>query len=213
MAYEPDSPINSLFAEYGAVFEKWEDLALARWLAQTLGQLEGRVWRLSHPLVTSYHLAAQVANRRQLWFQRLATPPAAYLAAGCCRAPLLPFLTRDIRAEGLVCHHCNEIVVPYDDLPEGLKAPLEGWAKAYEPVHAVAHWDDRQRRRSGNYEEAFENAAEESIRLLRVCGYELAPLLLDHYAAVVWEDQDECLDVRAEEVLRTGGASGGGSHL
>jgi hypothetical protein len=204
MAYEPETPINSVFVEYGAVFDTWEDLALARWLAQTLGQLEGRVWRLSHPLVTAYRLGAQVANRRQLWFQRLATPPAAYAASPCCRAPLLPFLTRDVRAEGLVCHHCNEILLPFDELPETLRPGFEAWAREYEPIHGVAHWDDRQRRRCGNYDDAYENAAQQAIRLLRVCGYELAPKLLEHYAAVIWEDQDECLDVRPEEVLKAG---------
>lgn len=203
MSFEPESPINSLFQEYGAVFQTWEDHALARWLAQTLGQLEGRVWRLSHPLVTAYRLGAQVAFQRQLWFQRLATPPAAYLESPCCRAPQLPLLTRDIRAEGLVCHHCNEIMLPFDDLPTALRPDLEAWAKEYEPVHGVAHWDDRQRRRCGNYDDAYENAANHSIRLLRTCGYVLAPRLLEFNAAIIWEDQDECLEVRPEEITPT----------
>src|ERR1017187_7893542 len=69
--------------------------ALARWLAQTLGELEGRAWRLSHPLVGAYRLAAQIAHDRQIWFKRLATPPAAYAESPCCRAPFLPLLTRD----------------------------------------------------------------------------------------------------------------------
>jgi len=202
MAFESESPINSLFQEYGAVFQTWEDHALARWLAQTLGQLEGRAWRLSHPLVTSYRLAAQVAHQRQLWFQRLATAPAAYRESPCCRAPLLPLLTRDVRAEGLVCHHCNEILTPFEELPAAIRPELETWAREYEPVHAVAHWDDRQRRKSGNYDDAYENAAQQAIRLLHTSGFVLAPKLLETYAAVIWEDQDECLEVRPEEVSR-----------
>ena len=33
-----------------------------------------------------------------------------------------------------------------------------------------------------------------------VAGRELAPKLLNVYAAVIWEDQDECLEVRPEDV-------------
>ena len=58
-------------------------------------------WRLSHPLVGAYRLAAKIAHDRQIWFKRLATPPAAYAESPCCRAPLLPLLTRDVCAEGL----------------------------------------------------------------------------------------------------------------
>jgi hypothetical protein len=200
MAFEPDSPLDSLWREYGRVFQDWDDLTLARWLAQTLGQLEGRAWRLSHPLVGAYRLAAQVAHGRQIWFKRLATPPAAYPESPCCRAPFLPLLTRDARAEGLICQHCNEILVPFDEIPADLRAAIESWANHYEPVHAVAHWDDRQRKRAGNYDAAYENAAEQAEQLLARAGRDLAPKLLDSYAAVVWEDQDECLEVRPEDV-------------
>ena len=158
------------------------------------------MWRLSHPLVGAYRLAAQVAHSRQIWFKRLATAPAAFPESACCRAPLLPLLTRDVRAEGLICQHCNEILVPFDELPAELHEQLELWAKSYEPVHAVAHWDDRQRKRIGNYDAAYENAAQQAEQLLAFAGRELAPKLLDHYATVIWEDQDECLEVRPEDV-------------
>jgi hypothetical protein len=200
MAMESDSPLDSLWQEYGRTFRDWDDLTLARWLAQTLGQLEGRAWRLSHPLVGAYRLAAQVAHEKQIWFKRLATPPAAYAESPCCRAPFLPLLTRDVRAEGLVCQHCNEILVPFEEIPVERRADLEAWAQQYEPVHAVAHWDDRQRKRSGNYDAAYEAAAEQAEQLLACSGRQLAPKLLDLYAAVVWEDQDECLEVRPEDV-------------
>ena len=200
MPFESESPINNLLKEYGAVFQTWDDQTLARWLAQTLGQLEGKSWRLSHPLVFSYRLAAQVANDRQIWNQRLATPPSVYSAAPCCGSPLLPLLTRDIRVEGLICQHCNAILVPFEEIPAEIRPTLEAWAQQYEPVHAVAHWDDRQRRRVGNYDNAYENAAQQAERLLACAGRELAPKLLDFYPAVIWEDQDECLEVRPEEV-------------
>ncbi len=77
---------------------------------------------------------------------------------------------------------------------------LDAWAKEYEPVHAVAHWDDRQRRRVGNYDAAYENAAKEAEQFLSRAGRELAPKLLNLYPAIIWEDQDECLEVRPEDV-------------
>jgi hypothetical protein len=200
MAFPSDSPFDLLMQEYSRVFRDWDDLTLARWLAQTLGQLEGRAWRSSHPLVGAYLLAAKIAHDRQIWFKRLATPPAGYTESPCCRAPFLPLLTRDVHNAGLICEHCGETLVPFEEMAVELRPALEAWAKNYEPVHAVAHWDDRQRRRAGNYDDAYENAAKQAEQLLAYNGRELAPKLLDAYAAVIWEDADECLEVRPEDV-------------
>ncbi len=93
MAFESESPLDTLWKEYGLVFADFDELTLARWLAQTLGQLEGKSWRLSHPLVGAYRLAAQLGHDRQIWQKRLATPPAAYAESPCCRAPLLPLMS------------------------------------------------------------------------------------------------------------------------
>jgi len=196
-----DSPLDLLWKEYGLVFRDFDDLTLARWMAQTLGQFEGKVWRLSHPLLGAYRLAAQLAHERQIWFKRLATPPAAYGESACCRAPALPLLTRDIRDAGLICQHCNETLLPFDEIAEPMRVALDNWANAYAPVHAVAHWDDAQRKTSGNYERAFEKAAKDAERLLGQAGGKLARDLLESYPAVVWEDQDECLEVRPEDVV------------
>ena len=117
---EPDSPFDLLWKEYSLVFREFDELTLARWMAQTLGQFEGKVWRLSHPLMGAYRLAAQVAHERQTWFKRLATPPQAYPESPCCRAPMLPLLTREVQESGLICQHCNETLVPFDELPEPL---------------------------------------------------------------------------------------------
>ena len=92
------------------------------------------------------------------------------------------------------------MLVPFDELPDELKPTLEAWGAKYAPVHAVAHWDDRQPKGAGNYDRAYDNAAKEAERLLAQAGSQLAPRLLDVYPAVVWEDQDECLDVRPEDV-------------
>ncbi len=200
MPLNPDSRLDQLWNEYSLAFRDFDDLTLARWLAQTLGQLEGRTWRLSHPLIGAYRLAAQLANQRQVWLKRLATPPAAYQEAQCCRAPTLPLLTRDVCECGLLCQHCNETLVPVDEIPVELRGDLEKWAGQYGPVHAVAHWDDRQRRSSKNYDQAYEKAANEAERLLAMAGQQLMPKFLDFYPAAVWEDQDECLSVQPEDI-------------
>ncbi len=106
-----------------ASFESWDNLTLARWLAQTLGQLEaapgGSRIRSSARIAS----ARKIGHDRSVWLQRLATPPAAYAESPCCRAPFLPLLTRDVRAEGLICQHCNEILVPFDEIPAELREP------------------------------------------------------------------------------------------
>jgi hypothetical protein len=201
MAQNPESPLDQLWKEYSAAFQDFDDLTLARWLAQTLGQLEGKTWRLSHPLLGAYRLAAQLGHERQIWFKRLATPPSAYVESPCCRAPMLPLLTRDVSDAGLICQHCNDTLVPFDEIPAALRSDVESWASQYALVHAVAHWDDRQRKSGGNYDRACENAAKEAEVLLARAGSQLAPKLLEFYPAVVWEDQDECLEVRPEDVL------------
>jgi hypothetical protein len=197
---QESSPLESLWLEYGRGLRDWDDLTLARWLAQTLGQLEGRVWRFSHPLAVLYRLGAQIGHERSIWHKRLATTPAAYTESPCCRAPVLPLLTRDVRESGLVCLHCSETLVSFDEIPEEVRDELQAWAEQYAPVHAVAHWDDRQRR-TGNYDSAFEHAAQQAEKFLAQSGKDLAPRLLNIYAAVIWEDQDECLEVRPEDVL------------
>src|SRR5437667_12320320 len=103
-----ESPVDRLWKEYSAVFRDFDDLTLARWLAQTLGQLEGRAWRLSHPLIRAYRLAAQLAHDRPIWLKRLVHPPSAYVEAPCCRAPLLPLLLRDVLDSCLICRHSGQ---------------------------------------------------------------------------------------------------------
>src|SRR5687768_6671780 len=89
-------PVNKLWEEYQQPFNELDDHTLARWLCQTLGQFEGKLWRMSHPLVGAYRAAADIAQDRQIWHKRLATPPAAFPPAECCRAPMLLVFTRDI---------------------------------------------------------------------------------------------------------------------
>src|ERR1700733_10676657 len=116
-----DSPLDRLWQEYGLVFRDFDDHSLARWLCQTLAQLRGRVWRVSPPLVGAYRLGAGSAHDRQIWLKRLAAPPAGYVESDCCRAPLVPFFTRDALDSGLLCLHCNATVAPLDDLAKAVQ--------------------------------------------------------------------------------------------
>lgn len=200
MSSSPESPLDHLWEEYGLVFRDFDDLTLARWMSQTLSQLRGRAWRLSHPLLGAYRLAAQIGHDRQVWLKRLANPPHGYIEAPCCRAPLLPLFTRDIVESGLACQHCAGCAVPFDEISPELQEKIRVWAADYAPVHAVAHWDDHQRRGVKNYDRALENAAEKAEVLLARAGIDLIPKLLDHFPAAVWEDQDECLDIRPEDI-------------
>jgi hypothetical protein len=196
-----DTSPDRLWTEYSSVFEEFDDTTLARWLAQTLGQLGGRVWRFSHPLIGSYRLAAEVGHRRQIWLMRLASVPANFPSAPCCRAPVLPLFSRDIVQSGLICQHCSETLTPFEDLPAELQAAVKSWADEYAPVHAVAHWEDRLRKSASDYEQACDDAAEEAEKLLAIAGSKLLPRFLEHYPAVIWEDQDECLEVRPEDIV------------
>jgi hypothetical protein len=200
MSTHSESPLDRLWKEYSTAFRDFDDLTLARWLAQTLGQISGRAWRLSHPLLGAYRLAAQLAHERQIWLKRLATQPAPYQESTCCRAPLLPLFTRDVLDAGLICQHCGDTCVGFEDVPDELKAEVRSWADQYSPLHAVAHWDDAQRKRSGNYDGKLDDAADQVETLLARAGREIVPKFLDHYPAVVWEDQDECLEVRPEDI-------------
>jgi FAD/FMN-containing dehydrogenase len=190
-----------LTKEYSQAFEEFDDLTLARWMAQTLGQLHGRTWRFSHPLVGAYRLAAEVAHRRQIWLQRLANVPAGFSPAPCCRAPILPLFSRDIVQSGLICQHCSETLAAFEDLPADLQPPVQRWADDYAAVHAVAHWDDHQRKSVADYDEACEDAAEKAETLLAHAATQLLPRFLEHYPAVLWEDQDECLEVLPEDIV------------
>lgn len=201
MSEGSDSPVERLWQDYGRIFRDFDDLTLARWMSQTLGQLEGRLWRMSHPLVGAYRLAAQIGHERQVWLKRLANAPMAYREAECCRAPLLPLFTRDLLDSGLVCQHCGSTAVAFDDFPSALKAPLRKWAEEYAEIHEVAHWDDRQRKQSGNYDRALDAAAAKAEKLLARVAKNQLTKLLEHFPALVWEDQDECLDVRPEDIV------------
>ena len=195
-----ESPVDRLWNEYSLGFRHFDDGTLARWMSQMLGQLAGRVWRLSHPLVGTYRLACRWGHERQIWLKRLVSAPAAYPEAPCCRAPLLPLLTRDVVECGLLCEHCGETAVPFEEIPQELHNPLRTWAEQYAAVHAVAHWEEDQRRAQSNYDQALEDAATQAEKLLANLAAEIMPRFLEFYPAIIWEDQDECLEVRPEDI-------------
>jgi hypothetical protein len=195
-----ESASDRLWREYNRVFAEFDDLTLARWLAQTLGQLQGRVWRFSHPLIGAFRLGAEVGHSRQIWLKRMASPPSTFFEAPCCRAPIVPLLTRDVLETGLICQHCSETAVAFDELPVELQESIKEWTGEYTPVHAVAHWDDRQRKSVPNYDKEYELAAQKAEALLAFAANKLAPQFLDHYPVIIWEDQDECLEVAPEDI-------------
>ena len=87
-------------------------------------------------------------------------------ACTLCRAPLLPLLTRDVKESGLVCVHCSETLIPFEEIPEDVRPALQAWADEYAPVHGVAHWDERRQKATPNYDRAYEEAAQQAERLL-----------------------------------------------
>ena len=109
-------------------------------------------------------------------------------------------LTRDVLESGLLCLHCNSTTVRFEDLPEDIQPLVRGWAEEYAPVHAVAHWDEGQRKRSRDADDDYDEAASKAETLLAFAGHQLVPKLLEVYTAMIWEDHDECLDVRPEDV-------------
>ena len=193
--------LDKLWEEYQLPFKEFDDITLARWMSQTLGQLEGKLWRMSHPLVSAYRAAAESGYDRQIWHKRLASAPPAFFPAECCRAPLLPLFTRDILNSGLLCQHCGSTAVEFSDLPEAVREPIENWAEEYGEVHAVAHYDENQMRMVVNYEEAFEKAARNAEVYLRQLAKEILPPLLEYYPTMIWEDQDECLEVEPKDIV------------
>jgi hypothetical protein len=200
MADDQPTPLDRLWKGYAEVFRDFDDLTLARWMAQTLGQLRGRAWRLSHPLVGAYRLAAEISSERGVWLKRLASVPSGYVEAPCCRAPLLPLFTRDVTESGLVCEHCGGTAVEFADLEAALQEDIKTWAGQYEPVHQVAHWDEAKRRRVGHYDTALDDAAKKAEQLLAQAATDIVPRFLEFYPAIVWEDHDECLEVRPEDI-------------
>jgi len=200
MSGDEQAQLDQLWQEYGSFLKGWDDLSLARWMAQTLGQLNGKVWRLSHPLIGVYRLAAMEAHGRGLRLGRLAQVPHDYPSSPCCGNPLLPLVTRDVGEEGMLCAHCNGKSMTLDQLPDDLAGQLEDWSSAYAKIHAVAHWDENQKRACPNYEETYNEAAQAAERLLVELGKKILPQGLDHYPAVIWEDHDECLDIRADDL-------------
>src|SRR5580698_1025603 len=121
-------PPDRLWKEYSGVFEEFDDLTLARWMAQTLAQLKGRVLRFSHPLVGAYRLAAEQAHHHQIWLKGMVASPAGFFESPCCRAPALPLFSRDVLETGLLCQHCSETLVALEDLPLELIEPVKKWA-------------------------------------------------------------------------------------
>ena len=196
----PENPADRLWGHYSVLFQRFDDLTLARWLVQTLGHFNGGIWRYSHPLVGAYKLAAQTGHQRQIWLKRLVDIPNPFPLAECCRSPLFPLITRDVVESGLICMNCNETALPLADLPEDLQERLKSWSNEYSEIHRVAHLEGAAKVAVGNFDDALDEAADRAVESLQKAADDLFPKLLDFYPALVWEDHDECLEVRPEDI-------------
>ena len=200
MTGNPDDAIDRLWKEYGELFDAYDDLTLARWMSQTLGQISGRILRYSHPIIGAYRMAAIIAHDRSIWHKRLVTMPLDYFESDCCRAPILPLFTREVADCGLICEHCNGTLVEFDDLPKDLQGPTERWADEYDSFHDVAHWNDKKRASCTDYEAEKDAAAAACCELMVKAVKTVLPPYLDTYPVILWEDQDECLNIKPEEI-------------
>jgi hypothetical protein len=189
-----------LWQEHTRALKAWDDLSLSRWLNQTLGQLLDRCWRASHPLVVSYRLGATVAHQRDLWNRRTFSFNHNYHRATCCGAPAIPFVSFEAFSHGIYCSCCGEILATIEEMPPQLANNFRQWGMSYDMIHQVAHWTDEERRRSGDYDKALDQASERAAPLLAHLGYKFAPQLLGTYPVVFWEDCDNCLDVIPEDI-------------
>ncbi len=198
MSLQHQKPSDRLWVECSQAFSSFDDLTLARWMSQTLGQLEGRVWRLSHPLISTYRLAGIVGHEREIWHQRLVTIPSPYTEARCCRAPLLVVFNSEIVKSGLLCHHCGGTAVPFKNVPAPLRSAIQSWAKSYALNHDIAHWGEDDQ--PDDYDEVLDEAAEQAQDFLADAAQTLMPRLLEFFPAVIWEDQDYCLMVQPEDI-------------
>lgn len=201
MSDEDTMQLERLWDEYGQFLNSWDDLTLSRWISQTLGQIEGHVWRASHPLVGVFRLAAVAAHRRGIPLRRHARIPDAYQVSECCGMPLLPLVTRDVLENGLICPFCDQRLLGLQDLSYGLGSSLGSWAEAYAKVHEIAHWSEEEKRQHGDYDRAFNQAAQQAEDLLAELATEILPPFLEEYPAVIWEDHDECLDIRTDDIV------------
>lgn len=195
-----ENDVERLWEEYSKPLEEFDDLTLARWLCQLLSQVRGKSWRFSHPLVATARMVARIAHKRQIWLKRMAEPPAPYFVAECCRAPLVPLVTRDIRKTGLICLHCDDTAIPFEDMPSELRELIAPWGEEYEKIHQVAHYSQEEQDEMPDYEGAMDEAAEAAEDLMGLLALQILPAFAEHYGAVVFEDHDECLEVRPEDI-------------
>ncbi|MFQ3670704.1 MAG: hypothetical protein SNJ84_04525 [Verrucomicrobiia bacterium] len=201
MHEEDREALDRLWEEYRLFFDGFDDPTLARFMAQLLGQMNGGIWRGSHPMSGLLRLAAQTCHQRGLRIARHARVPEGYEAAVCCGAPMVPLFTRDVLERGFICPFCDGTVRGVDDLPDDAQQRVRSWAEQYGELHEVAHWDERQRAASGDYEEVFNRAAQRGTEMWIELVEQVLPMLVPEvFPTMIWEDHDECLDIRPEDM-------------
>ena len=88
----------------------------------------------------------------------------------------------------------------FEDLPDDLKELSKAWSEEYGLIHEVAHWDDEKRKRCSDYEDEFERAAKGVEHLLATLPRVIMPHFAEAFPTIIWEDHDECLEVRPEDI-------------
>jgi hypothetical protein len=106
-----------------------------------------------------------------------------------------------VAEDGLICETCGNSAIALAELPDELRDPLQEWAARYARVHQVAHWTEEERARCRDYDKAYQEAAEKAETLLLELSEQILPIALDYLPAIVWEDHDECLDVRPDDII------------
>ena len=114
---------------------------------------------------------------------------------------MVPVFTRYVLSSGLMCHQCGETAIEFADIPEVLKPGTQSWASEYAGIHEIAHYDEDRLRQIADYEQMFEQAATDAETFLAMAAKELLPKFVEYYPAVIWEDQDECLEVEPKDII------------
>ena len=88
--------------------------------------------------------------------------------------------------------HCGQQMVALDKIKnQQLVEKLSQGAESSAPIHAVAYWGEWRRKSQDQYEHVFDEATQKSEAQLSY---------FDDFPLVIWDDQDECLQVRPEDI-------------
>ena len=201
MATNADAPLDLLWKEYSLGFRDFDDLTLATLAGpnarpacrQDLAAFASAARRLPPGRAVGPRAPdlAQAPGCDPARLLRIALLPRADVAVADARRARggldLPALQRDARpVRGNPRRACKAIWRTGPRVtPRSTRSPTGTIASAKPPATTTTPTKPPPRKPNGCSREA---------------GRQLAPRLLEFYPAAVWEDQDECLEVRPEDV-------------